>query len=1143
MGLRTIEAPGVEIKEIDKSGYTPAMTGTRCYVMGYATKGEPYAPMEFTSKAAWQSYYGDPDNEAERYFYNACSEVINQNGVLYCARLPYDNESYNKMVGFKYTVGSKTKKVPSAKDYLNKPEISSIVSHDKDFESDALSYIIDNNILREIDGVISNRMEVDDEIQKFYREALTLYSKVVNKKNDNILNERYSIRCYTLNEEETNEFTLTFNTENKAQDYIKEYKDGKSDVPYSVKYETNIKETGNGDWEAHIYKYDYTTQVIDENPLYLSNYIDVKDTLENINAQSLQYMFNIIGEIDNLLSIGIEVDEISPGKLCNAINYISKQCDISNKFLSPTYSSIRDVIEAFRTIFLKSIGDDKEINKVEALLLKKQLEEHELINVGNSETKKYIDVVAKNDGYSFEKFFKLTIRELQELLNVGAGYEGIYEESKDYALSTKETTITVNGKEIPSTGFLIKSHEQILDTTTGKEIHKIEYFKDFEDVLKYFIENGSIMVSHLYEKYGCDKSKVKKELKFFQIGEADSTIQDYIEIKHGLEPVIEDITKVQEYATGESKVPSQSFWVFDRTCARLNKITEDSRKGKQRELVGIFPVVTTAANALLAQKLMNVDDEDIVDYESVTGTLTKDWIDEAGNQKSGFSLKPEDLVKQFSNSTVDTEKYGIMETVSQEANNYFSTISMNTEATGFDSENLKKIGVVVFKAYIDSSEGGKVNFTPVESFCGSLDKDAKNPTTGASTFIDKIVNGLSQYIYFFSNCFANKNTKKMLNEEADIFIIEPGTTGMLGFYESETAETISLTKLYSGIDTCFELVKDVNERDIDIIPDAGLANIAYYLAAMKDKAGIPEPMHYDMEPTDENGNALIGFWTCKSASDLNAWKTVEFKLDNFCKNVRKDCMFIADGPRPMVLQGQKKIVRPSKPSNTIDANILPFVKYATGLNTNYGAGYLDWFQITDEFSGDEFWCPPSIKAMGVYINTDLNFNYWDAPAGLNRGVIQALDTAFSPTIKQAGSIYGKNWNYAINYPYDGIVLEGQKTFQVKPSAFDRVNVRRLFLRLERQVYKIARYFVYEGNTSFTRQRLVDAIEPLLYQAKVGGGLYDYKIKCDEQINDPTTIDRNELKCMIGLKPTKTAEFLMIDFVALSTGGSWSEAGF
>jgi hypothetical protein len=138
MGLRTIEAPGVEIKEIDKSGYVPAMTGTRCYVMGYASKGEPYKPMEFTSKTAWQSFYGEPDNEAERYFYNACSEVINQNGVLYCARIPYENVASDKMVGFKYNVSTQSKSIPTAKDYLNKAEVFRTVKHDTDYEYDAL---------------------------------------------------------------------------------------------------------------------------------------------------------------------------------------------------------------------------------------------------------------------------------------------------------------------------------------------------------------------------------------------------------------------------------------------------------------------------------------------------------------------------------------------------------------------------------------------------------------------------------------------------------------------------------------------------------------------------------------------------------------------------------------------------------------------------------------------------------------------------------------------------------------------------------------------------------------------------------------------------------------------------------------------
>ena len=88
MSVSTLEAPGISVKEIDKSQYSPSMGGTRCYVMGHTNKGEPYVPMQFTSKPAWTSYFGTPSNEAEKYFYSACSEVIDNNGVLYCAKLP-----------------------------------------------------------------------------------------------------------------------------------------------------------------------------------------------------------------------------------------------------------------------------------------------------------------------------------------------------------------------------------------------------------------------------------------------------------------------------------------------------------------------------------------------------------------------------------------------------------------------------------------------------------------------------------------------------------------------------------------------------------------------------------------------------------------------------------------------------------------------------------------------------------------------------------------------------------------------------------------------------------------------------------------------------------------------------------------------
>ena len=119
--------------------------------------------------------------------------------------------------------------------------------------------------------------------------------------------------------------------------------------------------------------------------------------------------------------------------------------------------------------------------------------------------------------------------------------------------------------------------------------------------------------------------------------------------------------------------------------------------------------------------------------------------------------------------------------------------------------------------------------------------------------------------------------------------------------------------------------------------------------------------------TDDLGNSMLGLWKCKDPTSpaVKMWRTVEQKLDNFCKNVRKDCMFVADGLRPLVLQGQKKIIRDSKPTNTLDKDVLPYLKCLAGLTTSYGAGYMDWFEQADDYTGDFFWCPPSIKATGV----------------------------------------------------------------------------------------------------------------------------------------------------------------------------------
>jgi hypothetical protein len=651
-------------------------------------------------------------------------------------------------------------------------------------------------------------------------------------------------------------------------------------------------------------------------------------------------------------------------------------------------------------------------------------------------------------------------------------------------------------------------------------------------VKQYFDEKNS----NIEAIKGATIDSIMETLKWSEIRDADNTIDKMWSITAKGSPYVETMEKIDEYRTDESRVGINEILVVDKTRKGYVKIPEDkNHKDAQKEsgdtkyteceMIGIIPIITTAANALQAQALINVDKKNIHEYETVESVETLGGLNTITSDLPGVSI----ISKRLNNvKTPEDNPADFFDSLALEANQMFTPIALQADG-GFDRENMKKIGLVVVQAYLDASEGNKISFQTVEAFVGSLDRDAKNPNTGATTFIDTIVNEQSQYVNIFTNCFPTDSMKKQY-KEVDIFTMEPTTVASMGFYESMTKEDIDVSEsILKALDVCYDKVTDINERDIDIVVDGGVSNIAQFVKTVFAGKGAYDPISPD-----------AAIWKCQKDKDVKMWKTVIQKYDNFCKNIRKDCMFIADGPRPLCLQGQKKIVRPSKPSNTIDGEILPYVKYLTGLNTSYGAGYCDWFEVADEFSGDYFWCPPSIKACGVYINTDLNFNYWDAPAGLNRGIVAALDVAFSPTNKQAGQIYTKSWNYAINYPADGIVLEGQRTLQAKPSALDRVNVRRTMLRLERATYKVLRYVVYEGNTAYMRQRVKDLLDPMFKQAKIGGGLYDYKIICDETNNTPQTIDNNELHISIGLKPTKTIEFIIVNFVLLSTGASWDE---
>ena len=358
---------------------------------------------------------------------------------------------------------------------------------------------------------------------------------------------------------------------------------------------------------------------------------------------------------------------------------------------------------------------------------------------------------------------------------------------------------------------------------------------------------------------------------------------------------------------------------------------------------------------------------------------------------------------------------------------------------------------------------------------------------------------------------------------------------MLGFYPEMAEPIITYTTIAQSLNKIFDTMSNIHESDIDVVCDAGISNIAQFVKQVydpsaddgEDVGGLYQPVKY------------ASYFKFNKNTDLAYWKTIVYKFDTFCK-FRGDCMFCTDGPRHMVLIGNKQVVRKTKKDTNVDINILPYLSKIAGFNTSYGAGYLNWYRTISDYTGDTLWVPPSIKAMGTYILTDKQYNWWDAPAGMRRGVINMVETSFNPNRVQAGEIYDTNWNYAIHYLNDGIIQEGQKTFQTRQSALDRVNVRRLIGRIKRYVYFASRQFLYEPHTQAIRDKYVKTITPFFQDLMNRGGLYGFKIICDSSNNTPEVIDRNELRVKIGIKPVKTIEFIIIDLCVLNTGASWTE---
>ena len=407
------------------------------------------------------------------------------------------------------------------------------------------------------------------------------------------------------------------------------------------------------------------------------------------------------------------------------------------------------------------------------------------------------------------------------------------------------------------------------------------------------------------------------------------------------------------------------------------------------------------------------------------------------------------------------------------------------------------------------------------------------------------VDGRNNITYNLSAQFGatNASTAVMLTTAFDTNALgNADSLFALGSYATTDLSTKIIGNVPQKLDRLLDTVENAERFDIDITVDGGLSTI--YSTTM-----VTSGINGSYDDT-VSVSAIAGFRTTRtdnttlaaSSSEYRAlWNDIISRFVAFAEFRRKDHLFIADLPRSIFVAGDSFLTLQDSNKNFSRDILNPIKAFAGQVNSSYAATYGQWVQSTDSVYGGLSYCPSSGYLGAIMANSDSAFDPWFAPAGFTRGRLTgAAGLALFPTQKQRDQLYKVSVNPVPSFPVEGPVVFGQKTLQKLPSAFDRINVRRLFLYLEKATKNTVRNFVFEPNTLLTRTRVVNTLTPIFENVKNTEGVYDYLIICDERNNTPDIIDANELRVDIYLKPTRAAEFILVNFYATKTGTDFNE---
>ena len=499
------------------------------------------------------------------------------------------------------------------------------------------------------------------------------------------------------------------------------------------------------------------------------------------------------------------------------------------------------------------------------------------------------------------------------------------------------------------------------------------------------------------------------------------------------------------------------------------------------------------------------------------------------------------------------------------------------------------VGSVDFHRQVADQQGG-----PAKTFFvgENVETNSNNISMVFNPYVNSRMSGtwlnnegtVTKKVRFLSNQVASKISAQGFNDTDETYVKrvgavqgavqrafnELGTTDNLytvSVFQNNALKDKNIGSLPAKLNRAFELVESSDLYPLNLAVEGGLGTV--YVNAVEQSGFKTTSQTLSTGPFVDSTplNALSGLYTTNNELTEEDGLRIRANYTGIANifaeaagKQRKDFMVILDPLRNVFVQGANTKITNSKKIYSPNAGFDPNPKapgyvvsnfsqhiywpirhlYST-INTSYAAVYATWSQVLDPTSNRQIWVPFSGFAASTMANTDSNFQPWFAPAGFTRGIVTGVnDLGIYPKQKQRDQLYKVGINPVAFFPGEGFCIFGQKTLLKKPSAFDRINVRRMFLALENSVRDTIKFFVFEPNTLFTRTQIVNTLSPLFETAKNSEGIYDYLIVCDERNNTPDVIDNNELKVDIYVKPVRTAEFILVSFIATKTSQSFTE---